>query len=344
MISVGNPVVSTNTTTYVVQPVPVTVTEFTAGQPLRLDFVSTFGNPFEQGWTVDLPGTSATAVSVTDADGAQSLQVTDSTNDGYVGVTRSIDGIFCQNLWQRGGRLATRFNFPDGSYGDAFTFGFALPADPNTPWTWTQTNDMVYQVGVAVRVVRNYSGYELYWADGNVYLGGFSAAPGEAVELELRFAPQSSLVTLFVNGGQVGSRYEWGPTPDYFSSTVGVHTRPTENYSAPTNFRRICFTAYTDEGVVDITTVQASTRVNLPEEPRAYVVRVPDDFPPWSQLEVRCRSAESVTFRQQGVKALFNGLVSVTIVRPPGAMLDARAIQAQGNGAVGNLWACGNVA
>jgi hypothetical protein len=342
MISVGNPVVSTNTTTYIVQPVPVTVTEFTAAQPLRVDFVSTVSGPTDQGWSVDVPGSSGQAVTVTDADGAQSLQVTDFTSDGYVAVTRSLDSTFAYHLWQRGGRLATRFNFPDSSYGDAFTLGFALPVDTNTPWTWSQTNDMVYQAGLALRVVRNYSGFELYWADGYVYLGGFSAAVGEAVELELRFQPQSSQVAVFVNGSQVAMRYDWSPNPDYFSVSVGVHTRPTENYASPTNFRRICFTAYTDEGVVDISTTQAATRVNLPEEPRAYVVRVPDDFPPWSQIEARSRNAESVTFRQLGVKALFNGAVSVTLVRPPGAMLDARAIQAQGGTSPGNQWSCGN--
>jgi len=344
MISVGNPVVSTNTTTYIVQPVPVTVTEFTASQPQRLDFISTLGAPVDQGWSVDLPGAFAQALAVTDTDGAQSLQVTDSASDGFVGLTRTLDWPFASNLWQRGGRMATRFSFPDSSFGDAFTLGFALPVDSNTPWIWSQTNDMVYQVGLALRVVRNYSGFELYWADGNVYLGGFSAAPGESVELELRFTPQSSQVAVYFNGSQIGTRYDWCPQPDYFASNFGIHTRPSANYTAATNFRRICFIAYADDGVVDITTAQSSTRVNLPEEPRAYVVRVPDDFPPWSQIEVRCRTAESVTFRQQGMKALFNGLVAVTMVRPPGAMLDARAIQAQGGSSAGNLWSCGNVA
>ena len=344
MISVGNPVVSTNTTTYIVQPVPVTVTEFTASQPQRFDFISTLGTPVDQGWSVDLPGAFGQLIPVTDVDGAQSLQLSDFTSDGYVGLTRTLDWPFASNLWQRGGRMAVRFSFPDSSYGEAFTLGFALPVDSNTPWSWSQTNEMVYQAGLALRVVHNYSGFELYWADGNVYLGGFSAAPGESVELEMRFSPQSSQVAVFLNGSQIATRYEWCPQPDYFSSTFGIHTRPTEGIATPTNFRRIFFTAYTDDGVVDITTTQASTRINLPEEPRAYVVRVPDDFPPWSQIEVRCRSAESVTFRQLGIKALFNGLVAVTMVRPPGAMLEARAIQAQGGTSTGNLWSCGNVA
>jgi hypothetical protein len=96
--------------------------------------------------------------------------------------------------------------------------------------------------------------------------------------------------------------------------------------------------AFGDSGTITIPTVQAATRIVLPDDFRSWIVRVPDDFPRNATIDVVNRGCNSVTFAPVG-KALFNGRYSALHSRASGMLLRVTAIQVAGD--PGNWWVTG---
>ena len=313
------------------------VTEVLAASPRRVDLVASSTALSDPSWTFTAPGSTTISV-VADADTAASIQVSDSTSTDRPSIASSVSEELWNDLWNYGGRLYFRFGSTTAVAGDCCTVGFGAPVAAARGWVPSGTGYTPY-VGCAVTIKRTTTGFDFFWFTADtVKLGSVNASTTASVDLEIKVTPLSSRLDLFANGTLVATLMNWQYIDEFFTGIVGLHTRPATLVTQPVNVRRLMLMAFGDNGTVTIPTVQAYTRVVLPDDARAWTIRVPDDFPRNATIEVVNRGCNSVTFAPVA-KALFNGRFSALHSRSSNLMLRVTAIQVGGD--PGNWWVTG---
>lgn len=313
------------------------VAEIQAAMPRRVDLVASSSALTDPSWVFTAPG-STSITTVADADTALSIQMSDSTSMDRPSIASAVPEELWNDLWNYGGRLYFRFGSTQTVAGDCCTVGFGAPVTASRGWVPAGTNYMPY-VGCAVTIRRTTTGFDFFWFTADtVKIGAVTASTTQAVELEIRVTALSSRMDLYANGTLVATLLNWQYIDEFFTGIVGVHTRPATLVTQPVNIRRLMLMAFGDNGTVTIPTVQASTRVVLPDDARAWTIRVPDDFPRNATIEIVNRGCTSVTFAPVG-KALFNGRPTALHSRSSNLMIRATAIQVGGD--PGNWWVTG---
>ena len=84
------------------------VTEIIAATPKRVDLVASSSVLTDPGWIYRAPG-STSITTVTDYDGAISVQMSDSTSMDRPSIASSVPETLWNDLWLYGGRLYFRF-------------------------------------------------------------------------------------------------------------------------------------------------------------------------------------------------------------------------------------------
>ena len=312
------------------------VTEILAAAPKRLDLVASSSVLTDPGWTFTAPG-STSITTVTDYDSALSVQMSDSTSMDRPSIAGLVPEDLWNDLWVYGGRLYFRFGSPLTVAGDCCTVGFGAPITASRGWVPAGSNYMPY-IGCAVTIKRTATGFDLYWFNSDVKIGTVAATTTQSVDLEIKVTAVSSRLDLYAGGTLIATLNNWQYIDEFFTGVVGVHTRPATLITQPINIRRLMLMAFGDTGTISIPTVQATTRVVLPDDARSWTIRVPDDFPRYATIEVVNRGCNSVTFAATN-KALFNGRGTAVHSRTSGQILRVTAIQAGGD--PGNWWVTG---
>ena len=321
----------------VANPGAAAVTDVLAAVPRRVDLVASTTALTDPSWAFTAPGSTTIAI-VTDADAAPSIQVSDSTSTDRPSIAGLVPEDLWNDLWNYGGRLFFRFGGPQAVAGDCCTVGFGAPISASRGWVPSGTGYTPY-VGCAVTIRRTTTGFEFFWFTADtVRLGAVTASVSAAVELEIKVTALSSRLDLFANGTLVATLMNWQYIDEFFTGVAGLHTRPATATTVPVNVRRLMLMAFGDNGTITIPTVQASTRIVLPDDARAWTIRVPDDFPRNAFIDVVNRGCTSVTFATAG-KALFNGRPTALHSRSSNLMLRVSAIQVGGD--PGNWWVTG---
>lgn len=312
------------------------VTEILAAVPKRLDLVASSSVLTDSGWTFTAPG-STSITTVTDYDSALSVQMSDSTSMDRPSIAGLVPEDLWNDLWVYGGRLYFRFGSTLTVAGDCCTVGFGAPITASRGWVPAGSNYMPY-IGCAVTIKRTATGFDLYWFNSDVKIGTVAATTTQSVDLEIKVTAVSSRLDLYAGGTLIATLNNWQYIDEFFTGVVGVHTRPATLITQPVNIRRLMLMAFGDTGTISIPTVQATTRVVLPDDARSWTIRVPDDFPRYATIEVVNRGCNSVTFAATN-KALFNGRGTAVHSRISGQILRVTAIQAGGD--PGNWWVTG---
>ena len=221
--------------------------------------------------------------------------------------------------------------------GDCCTVGFGAPITASRGWVPAGSNYMPY-IGCAVTIKRTATGFDLYWFNSDVKIGTVAATTTQSVDLEIKVTAVSSRLDLYAGGTLIATLNNWQYIDEFFTGVVGVHTRPATLITQPVNIRRLMLMAFGDTGTISIPTVQATTRVVLPDDAGPWTIRVPDDFPRYATIEGVNRGCNSVTFAATN-KALFNGRGTAVHSRTSGQILRVTAIQAGGD--PGNWWVTG---
>lgn len=312
------------------------VTEILAAVPKRLDLVASSSVLTDPGWTFTAPG-STSITTVTDYDSALSVQMSDSTSMDRPSIAGLVPEDLWNDLWVYGGRLYFRFGSTLTVAGDCCTVGFGAPITASRGWVPAGSNYMPY-IGCAVTIKRTATGFDLYWFNSDVKIGTVAATTTQSVDLEIKVTAVSSRLDLYAGGTLIATLNNWQYIDEFFTGVVGVHTRPASLITQPVNIRRLMLMAFGDTGTISIPTVQATTRVVLPDDARSWTIRVPDDFPRYATIEVVNRGCNSVTFAATN-KALFNGRGTAVHSRTSGQILRVTAIQAGGD--PGNWWVTG---
>ena len=312
------------------------VTEILAAVPKRLDLVASSSVLTDPGWTFTAPG-STSITTVTDYDSALSVQMSDSTSMDRPSIAGLVPEDLWNDLWVYGGRLYFRFGSTLTVAGDCCTVGFGAPITASRGWVPAGSNYMPY-IGCAVTIKRTATGFDLYWFNSETKIGSIAATTTQSVDLEIKVSAVSSRLDLYAGGTLIATLNNWQYIDEFFTGVVGVHTRPATLITQPVNIRRLMLMAFGDTGTISIPTVQATTRVVLPDDARSWTIRVPDDFPRYATIEVVNRGCNSVTFAATN-KALFNGRGTAVHSRTSGQILRVTAIQAGGD--PGNWWVTG---
>jgi hypothetical protein len=313
------------------------VTEIFAATPRRVDLIASSTVFSEPDWVFTAPGNTSISL-VTDYDSAPSIRMSDSTSMDRPSIASSVSEDLWNDMWNNGGRLIFRFGSTLAVAGDCCTVGFGAPVNASRGWVPAGSSYTPY-VGCAVTIKRTTTGFDFYWFNADtVKIGSVTASTSQTIELLLRMNPLSSRIELFAGSVLVASLNNWQYIDEFFTGVIGVHTRPATLVTQPVNIRRLMLMAFSDSGTVIIPTVQASTRVILPSDPRAWVIRVPDDFPRNATIEVVNHGCVSVTFAPVN-KALFNGTATALHTRPSTSVLRLTACQVGGD--PGNWWVTG---
>lgn len=318
-------------------PGAAAVTEIVAAMPKRVDLVASSSVLTEPGWTFTAPGNTS-ITTVADYDLATSIQMSDSTSMDRPSIASSVSEDLWNDLWVYGGRLYFRFGSTQTVAGDCCTVGFGAPITAGRGWVPAGSNYMPY-IGCAVTIKRTATGFDFYWFNADtVKIGSVTATTTQSVDLEIKVAAVSSRLDLYAGGTLIATLNNWQYIDEFFTGVVGVHTRPATLVTQPVNIRRLMIMAFADTGTIIIPTVQAATRVTLPDDARSWTIRVPDDFPRNATIDVVNRGCNSVTFAANN-KALFNGRATAVHSRTSGQILRVTAIQAGGD--PGNWWVTG---
>jgi hypothetical protein len=290
----------------------------------------------DPGWTYTAPG-STSITTVTDYDGAISVQMSDSTSMDRPSIASSVPEDLWNDLWLYGGRLYFRYGSTLTVAGDCCTVGFGAPISAGRGWVPAGANYMPY-IGCAVTIKRTATGFDFYWFNSDTKIGTTTATTSQSVDLEIKVTAVSSRLDLYAGGTLIATLNNWQYIDEFFTGIVGVHTRPATLITQPINIRRLMLMAFGDSGTVVIPTVQSSTRITLPDDTRSWTVRVPDDFPRNATIDIVNRGCNSVTFAAVG-KALFNGRATAVHSRTSGLILRLTASQVGGD--PGNWWVTG---
>ena len=318
-------------------PGAAAVTEIVAAMPKRVDLVASSSVLTEPGWTFTAPGNTS-ITTVADYDLATSIQMSDSTSMDRPSIASSVSEDLWNDLWVYGGRLYFRFGSTQTVAGDCCTVGFGAPITAGRGWVPAGSNYMPY-IGCAVTIKRTATGFDFYWFNADtVKIGSVAATTTQSVDLEIKVAAVSSRLDLYAGGTLIATLNNWQYIDEFFTGVVGVHTRPATLVTQPVNIRRLMIMAFADTGTIIIPTVQAATRITLPDDARSWTIRVPDDFPRNATIDVVNRGCNSVTFAANN-KALFNGRATAVHSRTSGQILRVTAIQAGGD--PGNWWVTG---
>jgi len=318
-------------------PGAAAVTEIVAAMPKRVDLVASSSVLTEPGWIFTAPGNTS-ITTVADYDLATSIQMSDSTSMDRPSIASSVSEDLWNDLWVYGGRLYFRFGSTQTVAGDCCTVGFGAPITAGRGWVPAGSNYMPY-IGCAVTIKRTATGFDFYWFNADtVKIGSVTATTTQSVDLEIKVAAVSSRLDLYAGGTLIATLNNWQYIDEFFTGVVGVHTRPATLVTQPVNIRRLMIMAFADTGTIIIPTVQAATRITLPDDARSWTIRVPDDFPRNATIDVVNRGCNSVTFAANN-KALFNGRATAVHSRTSGQILRVTAIQAGGD--PGNWWVTG---
>ena len=312
------------------------VTEILAAVPKRVDLVASSSVLTDPGWTFTAPG-STSIVIVSDYDTAASIQMSDSTSMDRPTIAGLVSEDLWNDLWNYGGRLYFRFGSTLAVAGDCCTVGFGAPVTASRGWVPSGTNYMPY-VGCAVTIKRTATGFDLFWFNSDTKIGTVASTTTQSVDLEVKVTAVSSRLDLYAGGTLIATLNNWQYIDEFFTGVVGVHTRPATLITQPVNIRRLMLMAFGDSGTISIPTVQATTRVVLPDDARSWTIRVPDDFPRNATIDVVNRGCNSVTFAAAN-KGLFNGRGTAVHSRTSGQILRVTAIQTGGD--PGNWWVTG---
>jgi hypothetical protein len=312
------------------------VTEIIAATPKRVDLVASSSVLTDPGWTYTAPG-STSITTVTDYDGAISVQMSDSTSMDRPSIASSVPEDLWNDLWLYGGRLYFRYGSTLTVAGDCCTVGFGAPITAGRGWVPAGSSYMPY-IGCAVTMKRTATGFDFFWFNSETKIGSVAATITQSVDLEIKVTAVSSRLDLYASGTLIATLNNWQYIDEFFTGVVGVHTRPATLITQPVNIRRLMLMAFGDSGTILIPTVQATTRIVLPDDFRSWTVRVPDDFPRNATIDIVNRGCNSVTFAAAN-KALFNGRATAVHSRTSGQTLRVTAIQSGGD--PGNWWVTG---
>ena len=312
------------------------VTEILAAVPKRVDLVASSSVLTDPGWTFTAPG-STSITTVNDYDTALSVQMSDSTSMDRPSIAGLVPEDLWNDLWVYGGRLYFRFGSQLTVAGDCCTVGFGAPITASRGWVPAGSNYMPY-IGCAVTIKRTATGFDLFWFTSDTKIGTVASTTTQSVDLEVKVTAVSSRLDLYAGGTLIATLNNWQYIDEFFTGVVGVHTRPATLITQPVNIRRLMLMAFGDSGTILIPTVQATTRVVLPDDARSWTIRVPDDFPRNATIDVVNRGCNSVTFAAAN-KALFNGRGTAVHSRTSGQILRVTAIQTGGD--PGNWWVTG---
>ena len=312
------------------------VTEIIAATPKRVDLVASSSVLTDPGWIYRAPG-STSITTVTDYDGAISVQMSDSTSMDRPSIASSVSEDLWNDLWLYGGRLYFRYGSTLTVAGDCCTVGFGAPITAGRGWVPAGSSYMPY-IGCAVTIKRTATGFDFFWFNSDTKIGSVAATTTQSVDLEIKVTAVSSRLDLSASGTLIATLTNWQYIDEFFTGVVGVHTRPATLITQPVNIRRLMLMAFGDSGTILIPTVQATTRIVLPDDFRSWTVRVPDDFPRNATIDVVNRGCNSVTFAATN-KALFNGRATAVHSRSSGQILRVTAIQTGGD--LGNWWVTG---
>lgn len=320
----------------VTNPSAGAVTEIIAPTPKRVDLVASSSVLTDPGWTYTAPG-STSITTVTDYDGAVSVQMSDSTSMDRPSIASSVPEALWNDLWLYGGRLYFRFGSTLTVAGDCCTVGFGAPITAGRGWVPAGSSYMPY-IGCAVTIKRTATGFDFYWFNSDTKIGTTVATTTQSVDLEIKVTAVSSRLDLYAGGTLIVTLTNWQYIDEFFTGVVGVHTRPATLITQPINIRRLMLMAFGDNGTVVIPTVQSATRIILPDDTRSWTIKVPDDFPRNATIDVVNRGCNSVTFAAVN-KALFNGRGTAVHSRTSGLILRLTASQVGGD--PGNWWVTG---
>jgi len=312
------------------------VTEIIAATPKRVDLVASSSVLTDPGWIYRAPG-STSITTVTDYDGAISVQMSDSTSMDRPSIASSVSEDLWNDLWLYGGRLYFRYGSTLTVAGDCCTVGFGAPITAGRGWVPAGSSYMPY-IGCAVTIKRTATGFDFFWFNSDTKIGSVAATITQSVDLEIKVTAVSSRLDLYASGTLIATLTNWQYIDEFFTGVVGVHTRPATLITQPVNIRRLMLMAFGDSGTILIPTVQATTRIVLPDDFRSWTVRVPDDFPRNATIDIVNRGCNSVTFAAV-YKALFNGRATAVHSRTSGQILRVTAIQSGGD--PGNWWVTG---
>ena len=312
------------------------VTEIIAATPKRVDLVASSSVLTDPGWIYRAPG-STSITTFTDYDGAISVQMSDSTSMDRPSIASSVSEDLWNDLWLYGGRLYFRYGSTLTVAGDCCTVGFGAPITAGRGWVPAGSSYMPY-IGCAVTIKRTATGFDFFWFNSDTKIGSIAATTTQSVDLEIKVSAVSSRLDLYASGTLIATLTNWQYIDEFFTGVVGVHTRPATLITQPVNIRRLMLMAFGDSGTILIPTVQATTRIVLPDDFRSWTVRVPDDFPRNSTIDVVNRGCNSVTFAAVN-KALFNGRSTAVHSRTSGQILRVTATQSGGD--PGNWWVTG---
>jgi len=312
------------------------VTEIFAATPKRVDLVASSSVLTDPGWTYTAPG-STSITTVNDYDGAISVQMSDSTSMDRPSIASSVSEDLWNDLWLYGGRLYFRFGSTLTVAGDCCTVGFGAPITAGRGWVPAGSSYMPY-IGCAVTIKRTATGFDFFWFNSDTKIGSVASTVTQSVDLEIKVTALSSRLDLSASGTLIATLNNWQYIDEFFTGVVGVHTRPATLITQPVNIRRLMLMAFGDSGTIVIPTVQATTRIVLPDDFRSWTVRVPDDFPRNATIDVVNRGCNSVTFAAAN-KSLFNGRATAVHSRSSGQILRVTAIQTGGD--PGNWWVTG---
>jgi hypothetical protein len=312
------------------------VTEIFAATPKRVDLVASSSVLTDPGWTYTAPG-STSITTVNDYDGAISVQMSDSTSMDRPSIASSVSEDLWNDLWLYGGRLYFRFGSTLTVAGDCCTVGFGAPITAGRGWVPAGSSYMPY-IGCAVTIKRTATGFDFFWFNSETKIGSVASTVTQSVDLEIKVTALSSRLDLSASGTLIATLNNWQYIDEFFTGVVGVHTRPATLITQPVNIRRLMLMAFGDSGTIVIPTVQATTRIVLPDDFRSWTVRVPDDFPRNATIDVVNRGCNSITFAAAN-KSLFNGRATAVHSRSSGQILRVTAIQTGGD--PGNWWVTG---
>lgn len=317
-------------------PTGIATVDVLAAMPKRVDLVASSTALSEPGWSFSAPTSTSLSI-VTDYDTSPSIQMSDSATTARPSIASAVGDDLWNDLWNYGGRLYYRFAGPTAVAGECCTVGFGAPVSPARGWVPSAPSTTGY-IGGAVTIKRTTTGFDFYWFNSDVKIGTVTSGTTASVDLELRATASSSRLDLYANGTLIATLSTWLPVDEFFTGIVGVYTRPSTVTTQPVNIRRLMIMAFGDNGIITIPTAQAATRVVLPDDGRAWTIKVPDDFPRNATIDVVNRGCNSVTFAPVN-KALFNGRFNALHSRVSGMILRVTALQVGGD--PGNWWVTG---
>ncbi len=307
-----------------------------APQPLRLDLVCGRGTIASQGWLTSTPVSTGVA-EVADWDLANSYQLSDTSATDRPSISRLVPDSMLSSLWTYGGRMYMRMGCLSTAVGESCTFGFGIASASGRGWS---TGSTTAYMGLAVTVKRVSGAFDFYWYNSTTKLGTATSATNASCDIEVKFTPLSSRCDLYANGTLIATTYNWFNIDEFFTGVVGIYTRPASVTTVPVTIRRMCLTAYVDDGSVTIPSGQSFTRVFFPDEVRNFVVKVPDGpFLTNSVIEAFTRSGNQITFQRTGSRALFSHRYSTTVTRATGVLLRANATMVGPDGS--DFWTVG---